>query len=65
MTHCLQTVSHLAHFQAAIVAKTYDNLVRELDALDNGVQAGHGWPFRVIIPCCDSDWDCGHEPGQL
>jgi len=30
----------LAHFQAAIVAKTYDNLVRELDALDNGVQAG-------------------------
>jgi hypothetical protein len=30
----------LAHFQAAIVANTYDNLVRELDALDNGVQAG-------------------------
>ena len=26
--------------KAAIVAKTYDNLIRELDALDNGVQAG-------------------------
>ena len=26
--------------EAAILAKTYDGLIRELDAQDNGVQAG-------------------------
>ena len=45
MTHCG------CRFQAAIVAKTYDNLVRELDALDNGVQVLANCAYGLAIPC--------------
>jgi len=34
--------------KAAIVAKTYDNLIRELDALDNGVQVADEPRYRIV-----------------